>query len=426
MSFSFLDYQSKKFLEKPKISDLVCAEKIYSLLNITEEIAEKENIRVIDEVAEDNLILVHYFNPGNNSEVPESVRNIRGTVINTRGNDPIILAQSFPYTTEIEEKELSEESLGDIDLDGCTITQAFEGTIIRVFKGPVTGKWYLSTHKRINGENSRWSGPTFGKIFEEMWGSPEEHKYEDYFDECACHIFLVSHPENKLACSYVSPKLRLVGKFLSPTGSFPDMISFFGIFITAGAGDINLSKPHPNVLVQTPVDVKDKNDLFEKVHSSDWKECSGMLVFNRMGGACYKLMNNQYSEKRNIRGNEPNLRMRYLQLLKGEDDTYKLDDLLELFPEKKEYFKEIESNYELIFSHLEKRYINRYRKGDESIIPQEEHFILEKTRRNYSPDLTLQENIKNQVKSSNGRHTNALIRYMLSEKKRLNKKEEEK
>ena len=417
MNFSFLDYQSKKFLKKPKISSFECSEKIYSLLNITEEIAEKENIRVIDEVPGDNLILVHYFNPGNNFEVPDSVRSIRGVIIYL-GYTPMILARSFPYTIEIEEKEFSEESLGDIDLNNCTITQAYEGTVIRVFKGPVTGNWYLSTHKKINGKNSRWSGPTFGKIFEEMWGTQEEHNYEDYFDVSACYIFLVSHPENKLVCSYISPKLRLVGKFLPPCSDFD------GIFMTAGVGDIRLSKPHPNVLIQTPIYVKDKNDLFEKVHSSVWNECSGVIVYNRLERACYKLMNNQYSYKRNIRGNEPNLRLRYLQLLKEEDDTYKLDDLLELFPEKKEYFQEIESNYKLVFPRLEKFYINRYRKGDQSLIHQEEHFILEKTRRNYDPDLTLQENIKNQVKFSNGRHTNALIRYMLSEKKRLNKKEE--
>ena len=59
------DFQTKKFLSKRKISDLSSemAQKIFTLLSITQSDADKAEVRILDEVPEDDLILVHYLFP---------------------------------------------------------------------------------------------------------------------------------------------------------------------------------------------------------------------------------------------------------------------------------------------------------------------------------------------------------------------------
>jgi len=410
------DHQSQKFLSKRKISDFPFAEKIYSLLNITEDIAEKANLRVLDEAQEDCLILVHYFTTSD--YYVNQINHIRGVIIDTEGENPKIVAESFPRTPEFEERQIETlEKLGIIfDPEENTVTQAFEGTILRVFRGAKTGKWYVSTHKKIDGRNSRWSGPSFGQIFDELWGSPTNYPYGDYLQKDSCYIFLVSHPENKLVCDTPESRLLLVGKFIPSVAESPRE----GILLTASSDDLNLIKPHPNVIVQTALNIKGRDDLFNQVRSVNWKECSGLLVYHRKQKTCHKFIPSEYSIRREIRGNEPNFRLRYLQLSKSDskDGTLKTNEFIELFPEKVEFFKEVENNCGLLIPYLEKFYINRYRNGDDSIIPKEEHFILEKTRRNYDPEIDLSDNICGHVKLSNARQVNAMIKHMITENKK--------
>jgi len=408
MSLSAADHhQSQRFLRKRKISDLPFAEKIYDLLNISEDIAEKAKLRVLDEIPEDNLILVHYFDQ---SDMISSVSHIRGVVIDTSEDIPKIIAESFPYTEEVLLPKNSEDSVLN-DLSEGTITQAFEGTVLRVFRGRKTGKWYMSTHKKIDGKNSRWSGPSFGKIFDELWGLQDDHPFESYFLKDNCYIFLVSHPENKLVCDTPVALLRLVGVFT------PIEHNSTGTLVIAGSDELKLIQPHPNVNVQTSLNIKDKDDFLEQLGCCKWKECSGLIVYNHLKKTCHKFISNEYSTRREIRGNEPNLRLRYLQLSKidaSEGGKDNVDNLFELFPEKVEYFKEVENNRNLILPYLENLYTNRYKLSDESLLPKEDHYILEKTRRNYDPELTLSDNILSHVNLSNARQTNAMIKHMLS------------
>jgi hypothetical protein len=403
-----INHESQRFLQKKKISDFPYAEKIYTLLNISEEISEKANLRILDDNLDDNLILVHYFLP---NEYISDVSHLRGVIINVKDDVPYIVAKSFPYTEEFETKdmELVESRYGEFVPEDNTVTQAFEGTIIRIFKGPVTGKWHISTHKKINGMNSKWAGPFFGEIFDKLWGSQEEYPFDDYFDESKCYIFLISHPENKLVCE-PSSSLRLIGIFTPSVNGDKDEV-----LEQSGSVNLNLKLSHPNVLIRNELTVKNYADLFEKTNNSNYKEYSGIIVYHKKNKTCYKLMNFEYFYKRELRGNEPNFRLRYLQLSAEElprNCSKFLKDFIELFPEKQEYFKEVDNYCGLLPSYLEKLYIRRYKNSDESVLPREEHFILEKTRRNYDPSVNLQENISTSLKLSNGRQLNAMIKHM--------------
>ena len=426
------DYLSQKFLEKPKISDLEeeLSGKIFSLLKINKDLEKKAEIRIIDEVKEDHLLLIHYFTP------EEEVQHIRGIVVCTHP-EPRILAQSFPFTQEhvitsnIRGADVTDSDVGGnegetdggdlvFELGVSVVTRAYEGTILRVFRGPVTGKWYLSTHRKINGEKSRWSGlNTFGEMFRELWGEGKEENsfpYEDYFLKDDCYIFLLSHPENRLASFIEKPNLRLVGKSVRLENRNMKLIP-------PGSEELKLEKEHPNVTIQNTLDIQNRKEMIEKLLTTNWKEVSGFFVYHLEGDGnggnychCYKVILPEYVRKRELRNNEPNLKLRYLDFKMNNEDE-KLQELKELFPEKLEVFDDLENNYILLPTYLKELYVKRYKKGDTSILPKSEHLLLENVRRRYHSKFTLEENFEYQLRKTEFLHVNSMIKNMIKNQK---------
>lgn len=395
------DHHSRRFLGKPKIIDLPpgIAEAVLQLLGIDANQSEEAGIRVLDQIPEDDLILVHYYAP------IQGVEHIRGLVIDTGApGGPRVVCSGFPYTEDIttDDPEEIRAVLQEAGYNSnATVTAAYEGTILRMFQGRVTGKWYLSTHRKIEGRRSRWSGPTFGQMFDEAWGDEEVTGKSGYM-----YVFLVSHPENRLVCQIPEPCLRLVSVF-APSGK--DMVELpFDEWVS----------PNSRVQIQTPLAIDSSDALLEQYVDLDHMACTGLLV--TIPGEvvkCYKLIPPEYTRLRGLRGNEPNLRMRYLEFKIDEiDGPGKIQELRELFPEKASLFNEVEKDYGCLVEYLRGLYEYRYKQGNYLRLPREEYYILETTRRNYDPDLTLLENMWETLLTSNARQLNAMIKHMREER----------
>nr|QBK86291.1 MAG: RNA ligase with polynucleotide kinase domain [Marseillevirus LCMAC102] len=386
---------AKRFYTKRKISDFpeTISTRLYLLLNITAKEAEKGDVRIFDECTEDRLILVHYIVP------MSAVYHIRGIIIDLGVDDrPKIICSGFPYTKELSPND--EKALQIKITPRTIVTNAYEGTILRMFKGRVSGKWYLSTHHKINGRQSRWSGPLFGKMFDDIWG---DKKYSDFLEEHSCYIFLVFHHENRLVCSVSESKIYLVGRFCSTDD---------GQMVYTPVPKLCLLQHHPNVFVQNPLEISSTEELITMTKSLDCKEYTGILVTtsneNETILSCYKLVPDEYTKNRIIRGNEPNLQLRYLQL----KITNKTETIRNLFPEKLELFDNIEKNITILPEYLSKTYEYRYKQGNYLRLPQEEFYVLETIRHHYDPLITLQENIQAILLTSTARQLNAMIRHL--------------
>ncbi len=402
--------QFRRFVEKPRISESYPTKSsvIYKLLGVSA--AGDSNLRILDEVEEDNLILVHYLEP------TLETRHIRGVVIDVEKEQ--IVAESFPYTEELLP---SEEKIKTVPLGtDCKVTKAFEGTILRVFRGRVSKNWYLSTHRKINGRRSRWAGPPFGKLFDSLWGDsgsdPEsETPMETYLTPGNCYVFLLSHPDNRLVCRISEPCIHHVQTF-GPGKEGQMAVTF-----------TKLLKPHPNVKSQVVLNIQTTEDLIKKTEELDWQECSGLLVtqYATLSAeekivSCWKVIPESYQQRRCIRGNEPNFRFRYLQLndLKWSSKGLGTQaQFRELFPEKKELFDMVDTHLENLPKFLMDFYNDRYKEGNFIYLPREIHFVLELTRSAYSPAMSLEENLKDNMESSDARQLNAMIRFMIEEQK---------
>ena len=115
----------------------------------------QNDIEMTDSSQEENLRIYSYKQCNNQS--PEEVKKCRGVVF--YGETPLF--RSLGYTPEYTEEEVS---ILDLSFDESTFYRSEEGTLLRLFFH--NGKWYLSTHRKLDASKSRWGGGApFGEIF---------------------------------------------------------------------------------------------------------------------------------------------------------------------------------------------------------------------------------------------------------------------
>ncbi len=408
---STIDFMMQRFLNKPKLSELFDVEKEKAICKLiwVSSVDSETNLRVFDQVEEDNLILLHYL------KAEHSVYHVRGIVVDTETLE--IVGQSFPFTEELSPNDLvpvcphSPKCDDPIhgDVNDYYVTHAYEGTILRFFQGRVTKKWYLSTHKKINGRRSRWSGPMFGDIFDSFWQDPDT--LGDGLDGRACYIFLISHPENRLVCKISSSKIMLLGystgeclySLINPSETVPDPMEYLKEQFIKGSTIEKRESFHVETL----------DELKKRTEELSWEDCTGLLLTYWDNAKprlrCYKIVPDEYTKRRDLRGSEPNFRLRYLQLYNDGQD----EDFRELFPEKEEFFDQIEKDMTTdLPRYLKQLYYERYTKKQFTRLPPEEHYVLEKTRKGYVPGRSILANLRLTLNECNPRQLNALIKYM--------------
>lgn len=328
-------FMERKFLEKPRVTD----EKLINLLELST--SSLSNVRIFDE--KDGLRLVHYLDSSD-----ENTNHLRGVVVDST---PKIVCRSFPYTPEflVSEHELSDETVSQ-----SKVVPAFEGTVLRVFNH--NDEWYISTHKKINGKNSRWGfSPTFGTLFSECWGVDEESQELNFsqLSKNRCYIFFMSHPHNGIVCQNASPTLYHIATYENNQ-------------------QVDEHIERPNVKYQEQKTFETVDQLNQFVNSLSWREFSGAVVFLPNNKMC-KIVNQEYFTKRQIRGNESNLRIRFFELFqKGVAE--KLEEIL---PEKKEYFEKCREDYTKLKEHLFQHFDFRHVKRNYLVVPQQEHNFLQ-------------------------------------------------
>ena len=417
-----IDFQLQKYLKRNTLRDVVDSdeqyERICELVKITKEDG-MESIRVIDQDEENGLILLHYV-----KFIP-SVYHVRGIIIDLESER--IICQSFPFTEEIPLENLKSENwlnvIYDITsgrpLENMIFSKAYEGTILRLFYHERSDKWHLSTHKKLDGRDSRWSGPTFGEVFDQFFTSYES--LTESLNKQYCYIFLLSHPENRLVCKIDRPKLTFLTceQFNDNDKSFNFMnIENTETMICGGLVVKNIFEPLLNesksFFYQSYFRLNNINKVISVTSELNWEEYTGLLLTrtDEKGRLItYKIVKDDYLNKKSLRGCEPNFRLRYLQMRQeGKSVEFK-----ELFPEKVELFTSIDNevNNDLP-AHLKRLYFERYTLKKFIRLPREDHYVINKVFKDYISGKSILDNIKVVLSSCNGRQLNALLKHMKS------------
>jgi len=336
-----------------------------------EKIDENKNIKLTD--TQDGLEMFCSVNSDNSL----ILKRTRGIIFD--GN--IIVSRGYPHCDEFtsDQPDMIKSFLNN-SLKDCSIYDAHEGAMIRVFY--YSNRWWVVTHKKLDAFASKWSSSeSFGDMFVKsleaeiennvflkkkvgsLNGKDTLHKFYSTLDRNNQYMFLVrNNKDNRIVCN--APErytLYHVGTIVN------------GQYITMSV-DIGIPKPRKH-------DFTSIDELLEFVNTLSYKEYQGVIVFtNTMDGDVVKIFTPEYREFFAVRGNEPILKMRYLQVrLSAKQNNL----IYQLYPEMASEFDEIENNlYDLaktIMESYKTRYIKPFQTEEPAPfvrIPDEEFTIL--------------------------------------------------
>jgi hypothetical protein len=202
-------------------------------------------------------------------------------------------------------------------------------------------KWNTATTKCLDARNSYWSSQ---KTFDELFWEVFDPVYLGILDPKCTYIFILLHSDNRIVARHKHNSLTFISSINNETGQ----ITYTNVFRECPS----IKRPHqikddPKKIVQTFKNYfhPQKRGVLFKV-----KETNGSIK-------TYKLDFEQYSVVKKIRGNVPQLRMRYLELL-SDVDSKKL--LRYYFSESKFVFDFVEHSLQNLSKEIHQLYMDSH------------------------------------------------------------------
>lgn len=326
-------------------------------------------VRITDHDDENNLDLFCYVKC--DPEDSGIIRQCRGIVFH---GDTLVM-QAFPYTTEytIENTELPENFMNqltdNIKPNECLFYEAHEGALIRMFY--FGNKWYTSTHRKLDAFKSKWaSRESFGQLFVKALESsgvkptstdlePTPFQTLDFFqerlDKNKQYMFLVRNSsDNRIVCD-------------PPTEAEPS-VYHVGTFVNSVLNmDENIGLPYPNKHEFGTI-----ANMLTYVTQIDSSKYQGLIAF-APGNKQYKILNKRYSDLFNVRGNEPSIKFRYLQI---RTDKQLVEQLEYLYPHMTKKFDEYEQALQRVATRVYNTIVDRFIKKLYSTVSNDEFLLV--------------------------------------------------
>jgi len=273
-----------------------------------------------------------------------------------------MVASTFPYTEEFGINNIVEiENL--MIKNEYSFYKSYEGTIIRVIHDEQEGviKRLVATHKKLDAFESYWgSYVSYGELFQnEIYSMFLKHNpdselsndkvfelFLDSLDTSLHYTFLLtSNDENKIVSS-LNNKIFFAGSFDRETNKYnpPETTNSSQLFPFDIPEQINF---------------KTSQDIIDYIEKVDYKESQGILAIQKDEFKLFKVINDEYSRKTLLRGNNSSLIHRYLQLkFIGDDQMF--FEFMDLFNYKIQLFQQIESDIQNLALYIHSVYYARY------------------------------------------------------------------
>lgn len=325
------------------------------------QIDSNDNSNVIEMIDTLNGLSNFHYTQCDNSSSSE-VKMYRGLIKNEKGE---IVCRSFGYTPEVNETD--EESMKTIvepflSQGNLHALVSYEATLLRVFH--FENKWYVSTCRKIDAFKSKWGGSkSFGELFADCitsksWADEDaESKIQGYCndtlnkDKIYCFV-LRTYDENRIVCrGFSSPQLYMVGNF-DKEGNFD-------------ISECNVEM----VLSPTSID-----ELKEEMGKLDSTKSQGIILINSKGD-CVKVMKKEYVEAFALRGNQPNVLLRYIEL-QQKGDPEKVEKYFEMYPEHRDLIIQFTDVMDDICIHIFRKYHKRFIKKEVAIVPPDMYYVI--------------------------------------------------
>jgi|694.fasta_scaffold36395_7 hypothetical protein len=349
----------------------------------------------------------------------ERVKQSRGIVFS---GDTLVM-KAFPYTEEIRRGDL-ETFVDKINLSECKFYSSYEGMLIRMFN--FGDKWFVSTHRKLDAFKSKWSSKvSFGEMFVQCLQKEYEHndsfttalqdtpndssileRFQKTLDTTKQYMFLLlNNEENRIVC------------LNDPTGPGMFHVGTFDADGNSVEVDINIIKP-----VQFPNRYSSLSDVYEHSQTLDYTVCQGIIIFTP-NNKQYKVLNSEYEYYFGVRGNEPSIKFRYLQVRNNNEYC---KTLRQMYPQMSDSFDTYENYIGSIVKDIFNAYVERFMKKNFTSVSQDEYVIvkachgwhLQDRKRNI---ITLKR-VYEEVNNAQPSLVNKMIRSRIQKDKKTNSK----
>ena len=370
--------------------------------NMFDQLVEDGKIKQYDTLKSNSDIkLYSYTHCDNNSS--QFLKNCRGLVFD---KDKLVL-KTLPYSDELVCSETDElkHYFQEYNMSDIKFFHSKEGTLLRLHY--LDNQWRLSTFKKLDSFQSFWnSSMSFGDLFktglvEEIHNNNDLNKkiteqYDDgknydtpiiqtndsgytYDKDGVYNVFLdtLDKQEQYMFLVSTTNRTRIVCQY----GEFPQLY-FVGKYCN---DDNKLSTENTTCIKMSTLrcftSVDELSNYTESLDISKDQGIIGYLPDMKQ----VKVLNTMYKNLYDIRGNQPSLRFRYLQLI---NDTDKVKTIRNLYPEHHQTFTEIDHTLYNIAIGIYTQYCRRFIQKQYAVVPKEQYQTLKECHSWHCQDRT--------------------------------------
>ncbi len=355
------------------------------------ELKEIENnkTKILETDKLDNLVCYHFYECDNNSS--EEHKQLRGVIKEKETNK--IICKTFGFTPEIVENddENIQRFIVPMVEAKATCFYSYEGSLLRMFH--YDGKWYLSTHRKINAFKSKWGfGKSYGDLFAEYLKrfeyfkqfTNEEviQKFGTCFEKDQVFVFLItSYKENRIVSNkhLESPNVYIVGQFKQVENDCVFVNNFERLVFMLP----NVDEQDDTSIIGM-IETPEVHDITNPNININISEKQGLVLIDSNGNSV-KLINKEYADLVALRKNNPNLVLRYIEL-QQENNKEKIDTYIKLYDDYSEKFKEYDVVMADIIGNIFRKYRNRFVRKLESIAPPDQYYVIRELHEKYLQD----------------------------------------
>ena len=318
----------------------------------------------------DDNELVLLFNKKKETEIQ---REANGVIFEKKTNK--VVCACYPDFVDIENDEDIGEYINNKMIE--SIEYCEDGTVIRLYY--YNNQWRTATKKCIDARYSSWSSiKSFDNIFWELFNNSEETGKEPsangiddvLLDKNRTYIFILLHIENVLVVKHQKNKLIYKGSIDNNT--FDIKQNYDSLFknhkLIEHVENIDLSQYSTSYSTSNNDETIINQSLIlthDNINKLMFNNSKRGIIFKfKQDNNIYKYDFATFKLLNDIRGNEPLIRIRYLELL---SEPEKLNLLIKYYPEYNMVFSMIYHNIMVICNDIYMVYRNSHIKHTEKI-----------------------------------------------------------
>jgi hypothetical protein len=281
-----------------------------------------------------------------NNDLTDVQRQANGVIFEKETNKVVAMCQNKMQNVS-DLNELNDVSGHFVRTEYCE-----DGTMIRLYN--YNDHWYTATTRCADGRMSFWSS---NKTFDEMFWETFDSSLLDNLDKSYTYTFVLLHKENKIVVHHKYNTLIYISRISNVTFQEDYKNIFYGM-------SRNIKRPQvveKQELQQIDESLKpNKRGLLIKVYKKEQNKWN-----------VYKYDFPMYKTIKEVRGNVPDIKYRYLELL---NDPISLMFLEKYYPEHKFLFNMIKHSIKKVVTFVYKLYVESHIKHSTKVQEDDKYY----------------------------------------------------